>query len=240
LAWSKPAFGPGWSRTVGDKGPSTTFSWLNRSQRCAEYIKRWAEQFEDDFFTIIDYAAGRQYVGRFVGDVHVVEAGNDRYNIQGLTFEVVPGMPMVDYPDQWDRWAITQRPYFGLGDLRMACFSANPNYWQRPVVDSGIQPNQLLLANATAGDSVTYEYRGYGFRLWCVKGVDYGSASLVVDGQVVTLLDFHDVNELGPVMVYANAAMPLGIHRVQLVSTGAVTPGSAHNAIVLDHFEVMR
>lgn len=237
LATVQPAFGGSWSRAVAINAPSTTFSWVNRSLACIEKLQRWAAQYEDGFFTFIDHDRGRHYVGRFTGDLHVIEAGNDRWNAQGWTFQVEPLAPMLEYPADFDRWGITVRPVGDDGKARAGVTAAAPNAWARPVaVDNGygvmVQPRQMTLAASTAGDQLTMEYIGYGFRLSCGIGPTYGSAHLVVDGINVQDLDFSATADGGTQVVYTNVQMPLGAHRVQLVMIAG--------SILVDKLEVIR
>ena len=121
LATAKAAGGAPFYRTVGNGGHTTTFSWLRRSQKTSDYLKQWAEQFEDDYFTIVDHdGGGRHYVGTFVGEMPCVEAGNDSYNMQGWKFVETPGAPMLQYPNLWEKWSVWERPWRSNGTLRTA------------------------------------------------------------------------------------------------------------------------
>ncbi len=248
LAMDKAAFGQPFALTVGNGGHTTQFSWLNRSRRCAEYLKRWAEQYEDGFFTIIDHDwRGRHYVGRFTGDMPIVAAGNDRYNLQGWTFEEIPGVPMLRYPGEWEHWAIKLPPVNDFGELAAATFSAAPGAWQRPpaVADSnGVLrvPRQVKNLTPTNGDWAAHQYRGYGFRLWLRVGPGSGVVQIYVDGVLaqdnVVLTSGVD---LGPVMVYKKTDLPLGVHVVKVVIVPATPPREAGlQGFLWDKIEVMR
>ncbi len=237
LAVTKPAFGQPWSRTVGNGGHSGQFSWINRSRATIDKLIQFAEQYEDGFFTVIDHdGGGRHYVGNFVGDMPRSQAGNDRFNVQGWTFVEIPGCPMLEYPANWSTWAIIHKPFDDYGAPRCAT-SAN---WTRPAAVAGVQPNQLQNLAPTAGDSLTYEYRGYGFQLYAPTGPSYGLAQLTVDGVFVQAIDLYSAAAAAPAVVYSNASMPLDIHRVQLVLNATGNAASTGTGMVLDSFQVMR
>lgn len=149
---------------------------------------------------------------------------------------------MLEYPANWDSWAVFRRPFDDYGDPRCASNSAG---WLQPaaVVDEdGIArvPNQLQNLTPTAGDSLTFEYRGYGFQLWADSGPSYGIVQLSVDGVFVQAIDLYSDAEQGIGVVYSNAEMPLDIHRVQLVLNATMNPASTGTGMLLDAFQVMR
>jgi hypothetical protein len=94
---------------------------LARSEACVERLKWYGEQYEDGFFTIIDHdGGGRQYVGRFTSEVIPVETGNGTYDVQNLTFEETPRVPMVEYPSDWDHDSILFSVANDFGDQKLA------------------------------------------------------------------------------------------------------------------------
>ena len=237
LAVAKAAGGRPFYRTIGNGGHTTQFSWLNRSRKLAEYLKRWAEEHQNGFFTIIDHdGGGRHYVGTFTGNLSVVEAGNDRYNLQGWTFEETPGAPMLQYPTRWDLWSVMERPWDDWGDLNTA-FTGN---WTRPpsiVSDGGfnLYPNALQNREPIAGDTITHEYRGYGFRLWANQGPSYGGAQISVDGLDYGAAQLANPVESGPQVVFQLAELPLDIHRVQIfMLANPANVGSGASATVFN------
>lgn len=242
LATIKPAFGRPWSRESGNSGHSYQLSWTRRNLMVTNRLKLFFEQFETGFFTLIDWDTGRHYVGRFVGDMPQSFEVNGRFSSTGWTFEEVPGCPMLQYPDNWECWGVIMRPFDDFGDERVAVSSAN---WTQPAAvlnDEGVlvQPNQLQDLAPVAGDSVTFEYRGYGFQLWADSGPGYGIAQLVVDGVVIQNIDLYNADEQGVGVVYENTAMPLDIHRVELVLSATKNEASSGTGMLLDSFKVMR
>jgi hypothetical protein len=238
LAVTKPAAGQPWSRETGNGGHTHSFSWLRRSGACVRLLKQWAEQHEQGFFTIIDQdGGGRHYVGNFVGDMPLSEAGNDTWNIQGWSFVEIPGCPMLQYPSNWDDDAVSLKSFNDYSDQ----FAATSAGWVRvPAVvgDDGVsrQPKQMIYQGATLGAWLTMEYRGYGFRLWMVQGPGQGKIQVQIDG--VTYVDATTAQD-GTIDLGGDAAtvdialtvtnLPLDIHRVTVLVTGgmAVSGGNS-------------
>lgn len=245
LAIAKPAGGRPIGRETGNAGHTYQMSFTRRNLAVTERLKRFFEQFENGFFTFIDWDSGRQYVGRFVGEMPQSFPVNGRFTSQGWTFEEVPGVPMLEYPQDFSRWGISQRPVDDFGDLQTACTAAAPNSWAQPAAvadpETGVmvQPRQLVLAASTAGDSITHEYRGYGFRLSCGLGPQYGTAQLIVDGQNVQVIDFYAAEDMGVQVVYTSTQMSLDLHRVQLVAVGK-NAAATGNGLLWDQIEVIR
>ena len=238
LATVKPAFGQPFTRTVGNGGHSTRFSWLNRSRLCVERLKQWAEQYERGFFTVVDQdGGGRHYVGNFVGDMPYSQAGNDRYNIQGWQFDEIPGCPMVQYPGDWARWSVALYPVDDYG--RMDAATNSSARWLQAVAIAGHAP-QLLNAAPVAGDWLTQEYRGYGFQLWCDRGPALGIVQLLVDGVQVATIDLYAAQAVGAQKVYEAVKMPLDVHRVKLVATATKNGAATASGVIFDRLQVMR
>lgn len=236
LAVAKSAGGPPYSRETGNAGRTYQLTFTRRNIKVMERLERFYEQFEQEFFTLIDWDSGRQFVGRFTGNHPVKLEASQRYTMDGWTFEEVPGAPMLEYPSEWERWAVMQPPWDGFGNLRTA-FSGN---WTRPAsiqVDDGAvrTPNSLQNLDANIGDSVTHEYRGYGFRLWMNQGPTYGSISVVVDGVTQGTVNLYAEVEQGPQAVFTLAELPLGLHRVQVViannNVQVIGGGGGQNAL---------
>ncbi len=243
LAIAKPAFGRPYQRETANTGHTYTLNYTRRNCLVTDRLKRFFEQFEDGFFTFIDWDTKRHYVGNFVGDMPQTFDVNGRFSSTSWTFVEIPGCPMLEYPSDWDRWAIFQYPVDDYGEARTAVNSGN---WVRPpaVADDsgslGPRPRQLQNLAPAAGDWATHEYRGYGFRLWAGVGPEYGQVNLYVDGVFIELIDLYNAAEQGVTIVYENASMALDIHRVQLILPATKNLASSGNGMLLDKFEVMR
>lgn len=245
LAMIKPAGGHPWSRNTGNSGHTYKLNYTRRNLTVTERLKRFFEEFEQSFFTLIDHDLGRHYVGRFEGGMPQTMDDNGRFSSTGWTFVEMPGAPMLEYPSDFDRWGITARPIDDWGDQATATTSTAANAWVQPppvVGDDGVSRAVRQLKNAapTANDAATHEYRGYGFRLWALQGPGYGKANLLVDGVQVATLDCYNAAEIGPQIVYLNTAMSLDIHRVQVVLTATKNAASSGTAFVWDKLEMIR
>jgi hypothetical protein len=101
-AEQKAVGGTPWTRETQNTGHAFTFSWIGRTWACVQRLKWYYEQYEDGFFTIIDWdGGGRQYVGRFTSEVIPVETGNGMWDVQNVTFEEIPQQQMVAFPSDW-------------------------------------------------------------------------------------------------------------------------------------------
>jgi len=238
----KAVAGVPYSRELQNTGHSFSFSWLNRTYACVQRLKWYSEQYEDGFFTIIDWDGGaRHFVGHFTTEINAVATANGKWDVQNVTFEEVPTVPMVEYPSDWDHDAISFGPINDYGDQKLATSGA----WvltANPVIDKdGDATTFQTMENAAgaAGDWAQYEYRGYGFRLWLKRGPTYGQCNIVVDGvQLAAAIDCYAAANMGPVMVLVQQAMPLDYHRVQVVCVG--TRAAGLNGIGWAKLDVMR
>ena len=115
------------SREVQNAGHTFKLGWLNRSYACVQMVMRYAAQYEDGYFTLIDQdGGGRHYVGRFTGDINPVQLGNDSYDLRDLTFEEYPGAPMLQYPTDWDHDAVFLNPFADGGKQNVALSGSCP------------------------------------------------------------------------------------------------------------------
>lgn len=117
----KPVGGTPWSRETANTGHTFNLSWVGRSWACVQRLKWYYEQYEDGFFTIIDWdGGGRQYVGRFTSEVIPSETGNGLYDVQNVTFEEMPIVAMAQYPSDWDHEAVLFLISNDFGDQKVA------------------------------------------------------------------------------------------------------------------------
>ncbi len=238
-AMAKPPGGRSSSRETSNTGHVFSLGWLNRSWKCAQRLKQFYEQYEDGFFTIIDHdGGGRHYVGNFAGNFPIVQRGNDSYDISGLTFQEQPGVPMLEYPADWDNDAVTFQPVDDYGDLKLYVSGV---WAQQNQVDVNEIPRITMVnAGTNGGDFATYEYRGYGFRLWMVKGPNYGQVQLLLDNVDMGTFDLYDPHLLGPQVVLEQARAMLDLHRLKVVVLGTKNIASTAAAVVWCKLEVMR
>jgi hypothetical protein len=226
----KAVGGTPWTRETQNTGHVFTFSWTGRTWACVQRLKWYFEQYEDGFFTIIDWdGGGRQYVGRFTSEVTPVETGNGMWDVQNVTFEEMPQQAMVAYPSDWVNDAIAFFVANDFGDQKLAVSGTWSETARTAVAGSqGTEHVSLAVGTAyttmdstgTLGDWACYEYRGYGFRLYMLKGPTFGYADVYLDGVYVETLELYANTALGPQMVLTYLDAPLDIHRVQVICDG--------------------
>ena len=237
---AKPAGGRPWSRETSNSGHTFSLSWLNRGWLCAQRLKQFYEQYEDGFFTIIDWdGGGRHYVGRFTGGrFPITQKNNDTYDIQGMTFEEMPAVPMLQYPSDWDNDAITLQPVDDFGDLRLFL---SGTWTQQNQQDVNEIPRVTLFNDGTnPGDFATLEYRGYGFRLWMVNSPDAGQIEVFLDTVSLGVVDLYNAILQGPQCVLEKADVMLDLHRLKVVVLAGKNSASTARSTVWCKLEVMR
>lgn len=240
--------GTPWTRETQNTGHTFNFTWSTRSWDCVQRLKWYGEQYEDGYFTIIDHdGGGRHYVGRFTTEVTPVETGNGMYDVQNVTFEEMPQAPMLSYPSDWNHDSVMFFVANDRGDQKLATSGA----WAEaavaaPTVTLGGVARETLPGlvmtdgGATAGDWATYEYRGYGFQLWLVRGPEYGQCDVYLDSVKLQTVDCYAATELGPQMVLSQPDVSLDIHDVQVVVDAAKNSSSSGTKISWYALQVMR
>jgi hypothetical protein len=246
--------GTPWTRDTQNTGHVFTLSWLSRSGACVERLKQYYEQYEDGFFTIIDHdGGGRHYVGRFTTEVIPVQTANDTFDVQSVTFEEMPKVPMVEYPSDWDHDSILFNVTNDFGDQKVA---TNGSWTQAtlgatPAVTLGgiargagnpLPLSDVVMNNAgaTAGDWATYSYHGYGFKLWLVTGPAQGKCDIYIDNVLNTTVDCYSASSAAAAVVLTVESLSLNIHDIQVVVDAAKNASSSGTAIGWYGLQVMR
>jgi hypothetical protein len=225
----KAVGGTPWTRETQNTGHTFSFTWLTRSWACIQRLKQYYEQYEDGYFTIVDHdGGGRHYVGRFTSEVNPVEVGNDMWDAQNVTFEEMPQAPMVSYPSDWDHESILFGIVNDRGDQKLATQGA---WTQGAIAQAAITLGGILRGTGgtiplpgvvmnnpgtNAGDWATFEYRGYGFQLWLVKGPAQGKCDLYIDGVLNSTIDCYAASAAAAASVITIGNLSLDIHDVQI------------------------
>jgi len=235
----KAVGGSPYTRDTSNTGHSFTLSWINRTWACVQRLKWYYEQYEDGFFTIIDHdGGGRHFVGRFTTEVNPVETANGKWSVELVTFEEIPKVPMMQYPNDWAHDSIRLAVCNDFGDQKLCPTTGT---WALNPRTLGNVHYTTLDDAGTLGDSATYEYKGYGFRLWLLKGPEFGLVNVLLDGvQIATNLDLYNAADVGPQMVFMNEAVPLDFHRVQVVATGNKNGAATAAGLSWAFLDVMR
>lgn len=242
----KPVGGVPWTRETQNTGHVFTLSWIGRTLAVAVKLKWYYEQYEDGFFTFIDWDGsfgekGRHYVGRFTSEVTPVETENNRWDMQGVTFEEMPQVSMVEYPQDWDHEAITLLPINDFGEQKLATFAVPTIIVGGGYRPLGGAPPSYAGLGGTVGDWGCYEYRGYGFKLFLAKGPTYGQCSISLDGVVIeATVDCYAAADNGPQIACFRPNVDLDIHRVQATALGTKNGASSSTNIAWAWLQVMR
>jgi hypothetical protein len=242
--------GTPWTRETQNTGHALSLSWLGRTYACVQRLKWYYEQYEDGFFTIVDWdGGGRHYVGRFTSEVSPIETANNKWDVQNVTFEEMPKAPMVEYPSDWAHDAIAFFVNNDFGDQKLAFSGAWTQTAQVAIGGSVWTAHRQLTVGAayltmdnpgTEGDWATYEYRGYGFKLYMLQGPEYGKADVYVDGVLNTTIDLYNAADLGPQVVLELQSLSLDIHRVKVIADGTKNADATDTKVSWYALEVMR
>jgi hypothetical protein len=196
---------------------------------CVRRLQRYYRQYKRGYFTFIHYdRGGRHYVGRFTTPIKEQATSNGKWDVQGVTFEEMPGVPMLQYPEDWEQDGIWLHAFDDGGDQQLAVQGA----WaatQRVIGDDTIQT--MDNPGATAGDWATYEYVGYGFQLQMLTGPEYGQVTVYLDDVQLQVIDLYAAQEMGPQMVLEQVNVSLDFHRVKVVVNAAKNASSIANAV---------
>jgi hypothetical protein len=236
LTKKAPGGGP-YTRETQNIGHQFVLSWIGRTLACARRLKWYYEQYEDGFFTIIDHdGGGRHYVGRFETEPNIVETANKKWDVQQVTFTEIPRVPMVKYPNDWDRDGVTYFVNNDFGDQKVAQNGA----WALATHNFGDTALQTLDNPGNAGEWAQYEYRGYGFRLHLLQGPEFGQVQVLLDTVLQQTIDLYAAEDSGPGIVLAMENVPLDFHRVKVIATGNKNAAATGTAVSWYSLEVMK
>jgi hypothetical protein len=233
----KAVGGTPWTRETQNTGHSFPLTWTARSWACVQKIKWYYEQYEDGFFTLIDWdGGGRHYVGHFTSEPNIVESGFGMFDVQSLVFEETPKAPMIEYPGDWDHDAITFYVSNDWKDQKVATSDA----WTVTARNIEGHPQKTIDGPGTAGDWAQFEYRGYGFKLFLMKGPEFGQCQVLLDSALVTTVDCYAAVDVGPQMICMDRNVSLDIHRVKVIALGTKNASATGSAISWHSLKVMR
>lgn len=252
LLRKKPIGGHAWEREAENGGHIFNLEWTGRTWPTIQRIKWYYEQYErGGFFTIKNWdAGGREYVGRFTSISRESEVANNKWNISAV-FEEATGAAMVNYPSDWDHDSVLFQVNNDWGEQQVATSGA----WTAATVTTmpaitlggrlrgtgGIALSNAAMSNpGNAGETATYEYRGYGFKLWLSCGPNYGKADVYLDEVLLTTVDCYNAAAVGPQAVLTQLNVAIDIHRMKVSCDGTKNASSSATTIKWWGLQVMR
>jgi hypothetical protein len=225
---AQPRLGRRYSREVMNGGYSASLNWIDRPFSTVQYLKRFFEQFQGGYFTLIDYdGCGRHHVGNFTSEPNAVETANGKYTIQGLTFEEAPQARMLTYPNDWansSHWIFSVDDYL---DPQVASQGTwTPQLTPAMAGTTLNAPSSYEMYNPTPiySDFAQVEYVGWGFQMTFRTVPSFGTVSIYVDGHLlITQLSL--TTGVSPGGTFADPTNPFavdGIYTAPAVAGGFV------------------
>ncbi|HEY6349601.1 MAG TPA: hypothetical protein VI636_09350 [Candidatus Angelobacter sp.] len=92
-------------RRLAARGEVFDLVWSKRLFVDYQALRQWWKQYENDFFTFVDWDMSRYYTGMFADQPTAERAGNNQVNITAQ-FVVVPTLPQYIYPSDWTHDAV--------------------------------------------------------------------------------------------------------------------------------------
>jgi hypothetical protein len=237
------ASGKMYSRREFGLGRVYDLAWNNRDLATKHALQQWAQQYENDFFSLADWERSRYFSGRFEGPLTFSPAGNQKYNIKGRFIEL-PGLALFAYPTNWARDAAFVYSKNGFGES----LAKLTGTW---TVNAGPGDPRFLsgwnsFSNIT-NDIAEWVYFGYGFQYWSSKFPDAGiieyTLTRVRDGSVIagpTTFDMFNNPQVNPAALVTQASLPLDFYRFKLRVTGTKNASSTGFYAYADALQVMQ
>jgi hypothetical protein len=228
------------------RGRIYDLAWNSRDLATKHALQQWAQQYENDFFSLADWERGRYFSGRFDGPLIFSPSGNQKYNIRGRFIEL-PGLALFSYPTNWTRDAIFLEERNGFGEDLVKLLT--PANWVFASNAGFYHPSGAgnAYSSSTTNETAEWIYFGYGFRLWEEtfnnQGIVELSVTRVRDGAVVVAATNFDLYSAGAVNAFAISTttnMALDYYRVKLRCTGTKNASSSGFGINADAIEVMQ
>ena len=225
-------------RDITDVGHQFLLSWQDRPVEAADKLKWYYEQYRDGFFTWVDHeGGGRHYVGRFSTDVEPMPTAHNHWDIQMVTFDEIPGVPMLKYPHRWDKDAVWALLMNDFGDVMVQTSGS----WTLTAEAGSVSGYRFYGANNTPTDFAAYQYYGYGFQFWSRNGAGLGIGALSLDGTALDNIDFYSASSTGAALkMWEQLDVPLGLHVVTLTATNTKNASASGMLIPWDALMVMR
>ncbi len=215
-------------------------AWNNRDLATKHTLQQWAQQYENDFFSLADWERARYFSGRFEGPLTFNPVGNQKYNIKGRFIEL-PGVALFSYPTNWARDAIFLEERNGFGEDLVKLTGA----WAYQV-DGNAHGGAHYFSVAT-NDTAEWVYFGYGCQVYDEKSTDRGIAEYTVtrvrDAAIQsgpTNIDLYSASFVASAAVFTVTNLSLDFYRVKVRITGTKNASSTGLACMADALQVMQ
>jgi hypothetical protein len=233
-----------YSRRQMGLGRIYDLAWNNRDLATKHALQQWAQQYENDFFTLADWERSRYFSGRFDGPLSFSPAGNQGYNVKGRFIEL-PGLALFAYPTNWTRDAIFLEERNGFGEDLVKLLT--PGNWTYQVDANAHGGAHYYSASPSGVETAEWSYFGYGYQVYCEKNGDRGIVAVSVfrvrDGVAVAgenLFDLYSASLVPSAVIDSRTNFPLDFYRVRLRVTGAKNASSSAVICDADAVQVMQ
>lgn len=235
---AKAAQGAPYFREITDTGHQFSLNWIDKLAIDARKLKWYYEQYRDGFFTVIDHeGGGRHYVGRFSQPVEPIPTAHNKWSVQQVLFDEMPGAPMLIYPNDWNQDAIWRLTQNDNGDQMVAAVSG---VWTQTTDATAKSGCRFSNAGTVNTDLAAYVYVGYGFQFWAPTGPACGKATVLLDGGAVGTVDYYTAAAQPSAMLLQVQNLSLGVHTVTLQPLNSKDAASTGYTVLFDALKVMR
>ncbi|HZU30895.1 MAG TPA: hypothetical protein VFB79_07250 [Candidatus Angelobacter sp.] len=231
----QPKSGKVYMKKLATRGRVHSLTFSKRLSTDYQALMQWFAQYENDFFTYVDWERNRYFSGMFADQPQYSHDANNQTTVQAQFVEL-PGLPMFQYPSNWGVDSIFIYPKNGFGDDQPKYTGAG---WSTDQVNASAK-NGIYSFDATTNDIAEIIYFGYGFRYWSLKAANLGIVEISLDGTVLGTVDLYAAATAASAALFTQQNVSLGIHRVKLRCTGTKNAASSANTVVYDAIEVMR
>lgn len=242
---AQPRLGRRYSRELMNAGYTANLNYIDRPYSTVLYLKRFYEQFQGGYFTLIDRDGGyRHHVGNFTTAPDAVETANGKYTIQGLVFQECPQARMLNYPSDFDN---SSHMIYSVDDY-LDPLVATQGAWTPQLTPAmagtpltAPSSYEMLNPAPVAGDFAQVEYVGWGFQMMFRTSALLGLCDIYIDGAIyISGLDLSTGN--GPGIAggaVQKIDLPLDKHRVKVVARAAAGAASRANGVIYPIIQVM-
>ena len=179
-------------------------------------------------------AVARNFPVVFLEEPEMEAAGRGRWNLRVQLIEA-PGeaLATADYPT----FAQGHESFF-LEENDAALAKAVVGAWTSFAHGSAHGGNYKNNPGTDTTNAFQFTYAGYGFRLYALKGNNFGIMQVLLDEASLGNVDLYNASTVGAV-VLTKEDVPLGLHRIQLKPTNTKNASSSGYNVNADAVEII-